>query len=117
VRGRACHGIQNHLKHALDIGQHIIVPETQHAVTHGLQILGPMLVVIRLLRMLTTIQLNNQHGLRTDEIDDVTAYFVLPSELPSRQVAVAQVSPQQLFHIRHRTTQSARAIHIVAFHP
>src|SRR5574337_1348662 len=38
VRGRACEGSRNRLKRALNLGQCLIVPETQHAVTLGFQI-------------------------------------------------------------------------------
>lgn len=80
MRGRASQSLQNHLKHALNMYQRIIVPETQHAIAHSLQISCASLVVHHLIRVLTTVQLDDQHSFRADEIDDVVADLVLAAE-------------------------------------
>jgi hypothetical protein len=117
VRGRAGQSIQNHLKHAFGIRQHIIVPETQKVVPHDLQLPCSMCVVRHLLEMLTAIQLHDQLRIYACEVDDVTADFMLSAEFESMQLSIAEIAPQLLLRIRHSCAQLARSIYIAAFHP
>jgi len=117
VRGLARQSLHQHLKHALDVRQYVIVPETQHAVALGLEVACACFVVILLIEVLASIQLHHQRPLAADEVDHVPIDFVLAAEFAAIQLAVPQAIPQHLLSVGHACTQPARAIHIHAFHP
>jgi len=54
-----------------------------------LQLLGPLRILQRPLRVLTAVHLDNELGLHTQEIDDVRPYDLLPAKLVAFQLAVA----------------------------
>src|SRR5579872_1632983 len=75
----------NHLKHALDIGQHIGVPKSQYAIALRLEKFGPSCIAFRLLRVLSTVDFNDDLQIMAGEIDDVAAKPHLPSKMRGRQ--------------------------------
>ncbi|KZC18475.1 hypothetical protein RHOFW104R3_36315 [Rhodanobacter denitrificans] len=117
VRGRAGDDLQNHPEHAFDIHQCLIVPETQHAVSLGLQIPGAALVVPDLFRMLAAIQFNDQHGLTANKINDVMIDLMLAAEFVAIQLPVAQMEPKLLLGIGHGLVQTTCPVDVLAFHP
>ena len=117
MRGRAGQRTQDHRKHAFYVCQYVIVPETQHAVSPGLQMLHAALVVIRLIRRLAAIPFDDQQRFGAGEIGDLVIDVVLAAELVAGQLAVAQVVPELLFGVGHVLAQLSRPIHVLAFHP
>jgi hypothetical protein len=61
----------NGLKHTVDIAQNLVVPETEYKVAHGFQHLGSRGIAIRFIGVLSSVDLNDEMGLLTAEIDDV----------------------------------------------
>jgi len=77
-----------------------------------LQLQSAALVVRHLIGMLTTIELNDQPGIRTNKVDDVTANLVLPTELPSPQVSCSQMTPERLLGVGLLLTKIARPVYV-----
>src|SRR5229473_6390039 len=61
----------NRLKHAVSIFQYIVVPKSQHEISHRLQYLGALCVLHRLDRVLTAVELDNEAGITAAEVGDV----------------------------------------------
>jgi hypothetical protein len=57
--GGRCYCAQNVLEHAVDIGQHVVVPIAQHAIAIRLQDLCALLVGSRSSSVLTSVDLND----------------------------------------------------------
>jgi len=90
-------------KHTIDIRQHVIVPEAQDAITIGFKPPCALQIGHYILHVLSTIDLNDQPGAMTGEIDDVWTNPDLSPEmsLDERQ-AMAQMRPKLFFCIsRH----------------
>ena len=66
--------------YALDIVDHFIVPEAQDAPTFGLDHRGPQRVLLRHLRMMSTVDLDREPGLPAREIEDIPPDNQLPGE-------------------------------------
>ena len=72
----------------IQFAKDIVIPEPQHAKTPCLQISPPSLVISGV-RVLATVNLDNQLGLQADEIRDVGADRNLPPELDPIEAAAA----------------------------
>jgi hypothetical protein len=70
------------LQHTFDIFDHIIVPESDHAVTATRKLGGTQTVGTRLFRMLAAIKLDHQFARWTGEVDDATSNRMLPTKFP-----------------------------------
>jgi hypothetical protein len=116
MRGRARQSLHQHLQHALDVRQYVIVPETQHAVARGLEIARACVVAVLLAEMLATPN-STKPPLGPDEIDDVAADLMPMAELAAIRLPVPQAVPERLPGIRHARAQFTRPIHVHAFHP
>mgnify|MGYP001812473683 FL=1 len=73
-------------RHTIEIPDDLVVPETQHAIAFTLKVPGSCCVRRLLFHVLATIQLNHQAPFRTAEINDVTGYRVLSTELHALQL-------------------------------
>ena len=58
-----------------------------------------------LLVMLATIDLNSEHSLKADKIDDVVTKMVLPAKFEARYLPSSQGAPQTLLGVSHIATQ------------
>jgi hypothetical protein len=74
-------GILNHLKHAIDIGQHVVVPKSQYTIAFGFQKLRPLCVATGLLRVLSAVKFDHNFQTMTGKIDNVTAEMNLATEM------------------------------------
>jgi hypothetical protein len=86
-------------EHAIRIGQNIIVPESKHSISLVFEKFCSTRIGLGLLAMLSSIQFNDEHGFRADEIGDEGADGKLPPEFMSAEASIAQVEPQTSFGI------------------
>lgn len=91
----------NLFQYCFSLLQNFIIPKPQHPITLSIQKRRPLLVILNLFRMLSTVQFNNQTMLHTDKIDDISAYCLLASEFYSVHPFAAQVTPQFLLGQSH----------------
>ena len=77
------------------LGEHLVVPETDNFEALAFQESRALGIVGDQPGMLRAINLDDQHGIETDEIDDVRPNRFLPPKLPAEELASAQVLPQQ----------------------
>lgn len=97
----------NHLQHPVDIRQHLIVPEADHAVAVGFDNSRAVRVSLAF-GMLPAIELDDDPQTSAGEVCDEIAYRKLPRELHSLKIAVAQMQPQLLFRFGRFLAQFAR---------
>ena len=91
---------------AFDVSQNFVVPEPQHPIADTFEPRGPPFIGLAL-AMLTTIDLDDQSRLLTNEIGNVTSNRLLPSPLRFR-LACAQLLPEPALGIGHVPTQAFR---------
>ena len=92
--GAAAEGTTYLLQHTLQLLHNIIVPEAQHRITLAAQPHIPMLVVVHLFRMLSTVNFDNQSPLHANKIYNVVAYWLLPFEFQTQETMRPQAIPQ-----------------------
>ncbi len=79
--------------HAIDIRQHVIIPETQDPITFGFEKIRAC-PIGKLFSVLTAVDLDNQLALMIGKVGNVTADLNLPTEMRAVQVQpMAQMSP------------------------
>ena len=91
---------QNLSQHVFHPQQHVVVPETNDAVTVGLQKTRALVVLWRALKVLAAIEFDDQRWIKAEEIDNVRSYWNLAAEFVTAQLPVAQSTPQGLLRIR-----------------
>jgi|GEM_PF-6005675 len=81
---------------AIEVFQHLIVPESEHLVALRLEILCAALVgfALCLFVMLAAVQLDYQARLEAEEVGNVGFDGLLAAELGTLDLAVAQARPQ-----------------------
>jgi hypothetical protein len=82
------------LQDAVDIAQHIIVPKTKNQITICLEVRGSTCIFSTSHRMLAAVELNDQLGGLTTEIDHVGPNRHLSPKFHSVKSPVAQAEPQ-----------------------
>ena len=87
--------------------QDLVVPEPQDTIPAGRKNGTASLIADQLISMLTAIDLDDQSGIETDEIDDMRTDHLLPPKLESVQLTGSQVPPQQAFCVGGFPTQRA----------
>jgi hypothetical protein len=99
----------NCFKHAIDVRQHFVVPETDHAISFRFEKSGSLRVRGHLLHVLPAINLDDELCLVTCEIDNVTTDTDLPPEVRIRQSqTMPQMPPQLPLRFRRRLAHGAR---------
>ncbi|CAN5710283.1 hypothetical protein BH18PSE1_BH18PSE1_00340 [soil metagenome] len=71
-----------------------MIPKSKHVITQYLETFSPSQVVRDLLRMLATIDLDDNFGLQAEEIHDVGSKDLLTSKLDPVESSTAQSTPQ-----------------------
>jgi hypothetical protein len=97
--------------HTFDVLQHLVIPETEHAIAIRLEILGSLGVrrdVVRLI-MLPAIDFNDDAILVTGEIRKVRTYRRLSAEIGALDRDASQMPPQLSLRVRHLAAEFARA--------
>ena len=73
--------ILNDAYHPVNIPHHIVIPKTNHLVSQRLKILCSFCVILGLVYMLASVQLNDEFLFDTAEIGDVVSNGMLSSEI------------------------------------
>jgi hypothetical protein len=84
------------LQNSFDVGADLMVPEPQHVVSRMVQKIGSTFVVGQFVRVLRTIDLDNELRLWAEEIDEEWTDGMLAAELESIELAAAQARPQSV---------------------
>lgn len=90
-------GFKHRGQHAVHVLRHVVVPETDHAVTAPFQICRPPRVDV--LTMLASIEFDDQTRVDAEEVGDEWADRGLEPELVSRQSSVADALPEALLRL------------------
>ena len=93
--------LKNYHKHSIQILQHLMIPKPQNAIPPLIKESSTFRIIHRLLKMLSTINLDDQFFLRRAEINDVWSNGMLSSKTGILQLAHPQRLPQPHFSIRH----------------
>src|SRR5437763_4941296 len=95
---------QDRQQHTVSICQHIVIPETEHAVifTREISVSDDILCA---LRMVSAIDLNNQSSIAADEIRNERPDRFLPDKLEPAQPPIAESKPQFPLGIGLRASQ------------
>src|SRR6202040_1637796 len=89
---------------------YVEVPEPQNATPIVTQKRAPAFVLIFSLRVLRSINFDDQHRLQANEIDEERPDRVLPAELEAIELPLAQPRPQLLFGFRGVGAQPSSCI-------
>jgi hypothetical protein len=91
VRGRLQRGFDRG-PNAIEILQHVVIPETKHVETLTLQVRGSGRVALN--RMLAAINFDNQASLGTQKVNDISIDLHLATESKTRELAITKDAPQ-----------------------
>jgi len=94
-------GLVDPLDHRRGLRQDLVIPESKHPITFPFEQVRTLLVSVLLLRMLAAIDLDHELRTQTREVHDVRADGLLPPELPTLDLASAQLLPQPLLGVSH----------------
>jgi hypothetical protein len=87
-----------------------MVPEPDHSEPSRLQLFGPRIVVpLAFLRVLVTVELNDQPCLDAAEINDVRIDCHLTTKLPSIELSILQSRPQSFLSFGRIVAECPRA--------
>jgi hypothetical protein len=87
------------VKHFLHIREHLIVPESKHAVSVRIQKRSANFIFLRKLGVLSAIQFDNEASFDRAEVGEVRTNRMLTAELGVAHPAAAQMSPQDSFRV------------------
>ena len=107
VRGTLYEGCCNRIEDAHQIARNVIVPKSQNSV---IVFRKPFVAnnIAAIVRVLTTIHLDNEATLSTNEVRNVRAHRLLPDEFMPVQPARAQAIPKHALRIRRGASQTPR---------
>jgi hypothetical protein len=105
VRGRLLERSRNCFQNARHIAEHVVVPEPQNSVV------APFVAnhVARVVRVLTSVHLNNETAFTTDQINRVRTDRLLPDELVSVEPARPESVPQSCLCVSGLASQAPGA--------
>jgi len=85
---------QQRLENAIEILDHIIVPDTDHPITERAK--GAIAVpVVAAFRVLAAVELDNQAPLAANEVDEILTDGLLADEFEAAQLPAAKACPQR----------------------
>lgn len=90
-----------------------MIPESYNAIAELFQIFGSRCIPILNESMLSSVGLNDESSLQTNEIDDIRLNDILAPKLETGHAVGSQVVPQQLLRIRRLPAQFSGEV----FHP
>jgi hypothetical protein len=111
--GAAAQGSRDCLHHTLDIGEHIVVPEPQHAIVARVQVRGSLRIRCDATRLivLSTIEFDHQTRAMAGEVREVWTNRCLPAKVRAVDAQAAKMLPQNPFGIGRLVPHRAGARH------
>jgi hypothetical protein len=85
------------MNNLIDLSDDFVVPEPQHGVSSITEEFTSSIVTNRLIRMLRTIDFNDQLRFKADEVGKKWSDMMLSAKLKSLHLMAAQARPQLLF--------------------
>src|SRR5262245_27526532 len=103
------HRRQNRFGHAVDVHQHIIVPEAQDAIAPCSKISGSLFIFGNVvgITMSRSVDLDNETPFMTGEVSEERSDSGLPPEMRMFDWQPSQMPPEFAFRIGHVATQFA----------
>ena len=98
MRWGCCRRLGDCLEDAVQVLDHVVVPEPHDPVAVARQRLGPPGVPLRVRRVLAAVEFDCQLAGGDGEVDDEAADRVLPAD-PERQRGLAQRPPELPLHV------------------
>ncbi|GEM_PF-3971887 len=86
-------GTHDVLQYHWHLLQHLVIPIAQHPEAQSLQHLGPPLVIGNVLKMLPSIQLEDQPCIKADKVSDIASQWHLSPEPETSQLTPPQLLP------------------------
>ena len=96
---RVIHGLTDIFHHTIKILHDIIIPVAQNSKTLGFQICCALSVRLLLIRMMTTVEFDDDQSLRATKIHNIWTDRMLPSEFQALKLPRSKALPQQTLHI------------------
>ena len=81
--------LANLFPHAVQLRHHLIIPKAQHAIAARFQKTCSGLISRPLLRVLSTIEFDNQAQRGTAEIDNIRTYRMLTPEFSTKHLSIS----------------------------
>jgi hypothetical protein len=97
----------NRIEHFVHVAEHPIVPESKNSIAARVQKRSAGFIFRQLIRVLTSIEFDDDAPFDRAEVGDVSANRMLTPEFDVPNPAAAKVSPQDSFGIGLFTAQSA----------
>jgi hypothetical protein len=98
------------LQHAVDVAEHIVIPEAQNAISRPLKEFGSSAIGLFPNRMLPTIDLNHQTVIMADEIGNEPINRHLSPKLDPLDLGIPTFLPEQFLGIGRAASQSPRYV-------
>jgi hypothetical protein len=97
--------LKNGFEHALNIIQHVVVPEANDVIPALFQHSRPLGIQLSSFAMLATIELDDQFSFERNEVDDISSERDLSFEFDATKLARAKSGPQKLFGLSRSLTE------------
>jgi hypothetical protein len=95
------------VEHFVQIADHLIVPESEYSIAAQVQERSAGFIFARFIRVLASVELDDQAVLSRTEIGDVRADWMLATEFDVSHPAASQMSPEDSFGVGLFAAQSS----------
>src|SRR6267154_2730853 len=109
--------VQNFLEHAIGVLQDVVVPKSQHQISHRFQNLGSICIFRSASCMLPAIKLDDRTRIGTTEIDDIPVNWNLSFEFQASRSPIAKVEPKHTLGVRLIATEPSRGANVSIHRP
>ena len=106
VRGRGAERLLDRRPHAVQVVQHVVVPEANYAKALALQVGGSRGITLG--RVLAAVNFDDQAPLGAEEVDDVAVDLDLLAEFEAMELATAEDAPELSFGVSRVLAQRPR---------
>jgi hypothetical protein len=100
---------EQHLQDALGILEHVVVPDSDHPIPKGYQVLITLVIGCTPV-VLSSIDLDDQAPFAAGEVGVIAANRLLPDELEAPELAISNSRPKEKFGPRQFTAQRPCAL-------
>ena len=90
---------KNALEHHVRLLQRLMVPEPNHAKSRSREISSALQIMEKIIRVLPTVQLDDQARTDANKVYDVSTNRLLSTEAVVAEMSIAQVTPETTFGV------------------